>query len=502
MDCLITLDAGTGSGRCVALDARGRVLAAAQAPFDYHVFTDPVLPMVRGFDLDAGAFWAVLSGCARRVMAALPATARVRAVVPTSQREGCVFLDASGEVLYAGPNLDARAVAEGFDLEATIGAARLHAVTGHAPPYIFPIARYLWFRKQPQADRLATILMLNDWIVYRLSGARTAEHSSASESMLYDVRRRVWATDLLAAVGLDAGVLPTLREAGSDAGIVHDRAADETGIPAGTPVLVGGPDTELALLGSGVCADDDVGVVLGTTTPVQQVISEPLFDPDATLWTSAHVLPGRWVLESNAGDTGGAYRWLLQLCFGATDDAAHRAAEDAMAAESSAPQPIVCHLGPAVFNLRGINPFHPAAMLFRFPLLPLDRPGRGAVLRAFLDSVAFAVRGNVEQIEAVRGRSVGRVRLSGGLSRVALLPGIIATALGRPVEIAAVPESASVGCAILGAVAAGLHPTVAAAVGAMTSYRDVAPDVAQVEAYAQHYAAWRAQVAVLQGMTL
>jgi autoinducer 2 (AI-2) kinase len=320
--------------------------------------------------------------------------------------------------------------------------------------------------------------------------------------MLYDVRQRTWATDLLKAVGLDAAVLPPLCDAGSAAGTVHDRAAAATGIPAGTPVLVGGPDTELALLGSGVCAEGDVGVVLGTTSPVQQLISEPLLDPAATLWTSAHVVPGQWVLESNAGDTGGAYRWLLQLFFGATDDAAHRAADEAMASEPAGPQPIVCHLGPGVFNLSGINPFHPAAILFRFPMLPFDRPGRGAVLRAFVDSIAFAIRGNVEQIEAVRGGPVGRIRLSGGLSRVAALPRIMATALGRSIEIADVPESASVGCAVLGSVAAGLSPSIGEAVRVMTSHRTVDPDAAQVTAYAEHYAVWRAQVAMLQGVNL
>ena len=57
MDCLVTLDAGTGSGRCMAFDAAGRVLASAQEPFAYRLFEHPQLPMVRGCDLDADAFW-------------------------------------------------------------------------------------------------------------------------------------------------------------------------------------------------------------------------------------------------------------------------------------------------------------------------------------------------------------------------------------------------------------------------------------------------------------
>ena len=86
------------------------------------------------------------------------------------------------------------AVAEGMGVADKVGSARLHAITGHAPPYIFPVARYLWFRNHHDASRVATLLMLNDWITYLLSGERVAEHSNAGESMLYDVSRRTWST--------------------------------------------------------------------------------------------------------------------------------------------------------------------------------------------------------------------------------------------------------------------------------------------------------------------
>ncbi len=168
VDALLALDAGTGSGRCIAFDPRGRVLATAQEPFRYDSFVDPGMPFLRGFDLDAGQFRGALGRCARAVMGALPAGTHLRGVIATSQREGCVFLDRAGEVLYAGPNLDARSVAEGMEVEQALGADRLHAVTGHAPPYIFPIARYLWFRKHRDARRIASLLMLNDWITYLL----------------------------------------------------------------------------------------------------------------------------------------------------------------------------------------------------------------------------------------------------------------------------------------------------------------------------------------------
>jgi autoinducer-2 kinase len=501
-DLLVTLDAGTGSARCVVFDTGGRPVAAAQEPLSYHFFSDPDLPLVRGFDLDPVAFWEVLGNCARTAIASLPADARIRGVSATAQREGCVFLDADGEVLYAGPNLDARAVMQGMEVQSRIAPERLHAITGHAPPYIFAVSRFLWYRQHHDATRIATLFMLNDWITHLLTGARVAEHSNASESMLYDVTQRRWSDEILDAFDIPGTILPTLCEAGTPAGRVSARAAAATGIPEGTPVFAGGPDTESALLGSGVYDTGQIGAVLGTTTPVQEVVGRPVLDADCNLWTSPHVVPERWVLESNGGDTGSTYRWLLELMCGGVDDGAHAAAEAAMATVDPGPREIFCHLGPAVFNLRNMNPFQPAGLLFRFPLLHIDRPNRGDLLRAFFENVAYAIRGNCEQITAVSGRPIDRLWVSGGMSRSPTLLRLVATTLGAPLTVAEVPDSASLGCAILSAVGAGLHPNVPDAVAAMVRTRDVEPDLTLTGAFIQRYRRWRELSASLQSWTI
>ncbi len=502
MDTFLTLDAGTGSGRCIAFDARGRVLASAQEAFAYHSFVDPVMPFLRGFDLDVAQFRGALARCARAVVGALPADAQLRGIIATSQREGCVFLDRAGDVLYAGPNLDARSVAEGMEVEQIIAPARLHAVTGHAPPYIFPVARYLWFRKHRDAGQIARLLMLNDWITYLLSGVQVAEHSNASESMLYDVSTRAWSTEILAALDIPADILAPLRMAGTLVGTVTDEAAALTGIPAGTAVFAGGADTQSALLGSGVHEPAQAGAVLGTTSPVQMVTERPLLDPAANLWTSPHVVPDRWVLESNAGDTGGAYRWLLELAFGASDAAGHAAAEQAMASVAVTERQVICHLGPVIFSLRDMSPFKPAGMLFRFPFLHSDRPARGDLLRAYLESVAFAIRGNCEQVTAIMGRPLTALAVSGGMTQSPTLVTLLANTLGVPLAVATVPESASLGSAILAAVGAGVHASIPEAVAAMTDARPVDPDPAAQRECDARYRKWREVYDLLQTWTL
>jgi autoinducer 2 (AI-2) kinase len=335
-------------------------VATAQERFTYRIFADPSVPFLRGFDLDPGAFWGALARCVRSVVGRLPPTAGSSASSRRASARAASSSTAPGEVLYAGPNLDARAAARAWSSRRRSRWRGSMRSPGHAPPYIFPLARYLWFRKHGNGTPVATLLMLNDWITFLLSGERGAEHSNAGESMLYDVSRREWSREILDALDVPADILPPLRAPGSRVGAITRAAAEATGLPEGTPVFVGGADTESALLGSGVHQVGQTAAVLGTTTPVQMVTDRPVIDPDGRLWTSCHVVPDRWVLESNAGDTGDTYRWLLELTYGAADGAAYAAAEDAIATAAPTDRQIFCHLGPVIFSLGDMSPFKPA----------------------------------------------------------------------------------------------------------------------------------------------
>jgi autoinducer 2 (AI-2) kinase len=501
MSYVLTIDAGTGSGRAIVFDLEGRTIASAHEEWGYEISESGELPFVRECSFDPAAFWDALCRCIRRVLAdggVLPEA--VGAVVATSQREGCVFLDPVGREIYAGPNVDARGAMEAIEAQEKIGAARLHQITGHAPPFIFPMARLLWFRKHRAAQTVGRILMISDWITYRLTGEVGMEPSNASESMLFDVTTRLWSAEILETLEIPAHVLPPLRQPGQRIGQVTARAAGDTGLRVGTPVVVGGADTQAALLGSGTIEVGETATIIGTTAPVQMVVGEPILDPAGSLWTGCHVVPDRWVCESNGGDSGGAYEWLLGLLGAADGSDPFATAEAWVKPRDPAQRHPLMFVGPAVFNLTNMNPFRPAGILFPFPLMDVGRPDRGALVRAFLENLAFAIRGNCEQIAGVTGRPVSGLRVSGGMSRSALLLQILADVLGDAVRISTVAETAGLGCAILGATGLGAYPDLRAAAAAMTSCRTVEP--AAAGSYDAQYAKWRELSAAHDTMTI
>ena len=276
MSIVLALDAGTGSAKCVAVDDEGRVRGYASKRWKYTVVANEHVPMVKEYAFDPEEFWRILCACAKQALSDIDID-EVDAVVTTSQREGCVFLDRNGNEIYAGPNLDSRGFMEGLEILEEIGATKLYEITGHSAPFIFPLARYLWFRKNDSRP-VARILMLNDWILYRATGELVSEPSNATESMLFDFRQREWSKEILSHFEIDPKLLPRVNAPGTQVGQISRTAAAELGVRAGVSAYLGGADTQCALLGTGAVNAGDCALILGTTTPIQLVTDKPLLD--------------------------------------------------------------------------------------------------------------------------------------------------------------------------------------------------------------------------------
>jgi autoinducer 2 (AI-2) kinase len=218
MAAFVTLDAGTGGGKCVIFDAAGKLLGTHREPWKYEVRLNPDIPFVKEFSFSAPTFWDIVCRCTRRALEKSGITpADVTGIASTSQREGCVFLDTHGTEIYAGPNIDARGFNEGFEVLNTLGNERLYAITGHSAPFIFPLARYLWFRTHGTGT-VAHLLMINDWMTYRLSGKLSAEPSNATESMLFDLKQRTWSDEILTTFNIPRSILPPVYRCGEQVG--------------------------------------------------------------------------------------------------------------------------------------------------------------------------------------------------------------------------------------------------------------------------------------------
>ena len=484
---LMGLDAGGGGGSALLIEiGSGRVVTASRRWTHRPVVDSGGW----GYDLDLGRCWSLLVEAVREALKRADATPdQVLGVAATSMRHTTIVLERDGRAILATPNRDARAAAEGMQLAAEHGA-EFHRRTGHWPNPIFTAARLRWLATNAPASmaQATAVLSFSDWIACQLCGQIAAEPSQAGETLLLDLETRDWAWDLIEQLALPRHLFPPLREPGTRLGDLSVQAADALGLQAGTPIAVGGADTQCGLLGMEVVAPGQMGVIAGTTAPVQLVMDWPRVDAGARMWSGHHVVPGRWVLESNAGSTGEALEWFASaLCPDAPHPLAQLTAEAARSTPGAAG--ILSTLGTQVMNASHME--LPVGNLTMTHLTAAHDPARRRHLaRAILEGMAYALRANVEQILSVADTRPSELRVAGGMSHSHVWTQIVSDVLNVPVGVPAAPASA-LGAAVCAGVGAGAFRDLAEGAGALVRIaRQHTPGPERAQTYQELYACW------------
>lgn len=487
---LMGLDIGGSGGRCLLVHSE---TGATSVTFRGWSHIPAPHAGSWAFDLDLAAIWRVLGAIAQEALRrARIGPQDVAGLAVTGMRFGLVVLDRQEDALLATPNKDARAFEQGMRLAQEDGPA-LYRRTGHYPGPIFAASRLLWLKEKNLAALRSAhaVLSVSDWAGYRLSGQLAAEASQAAESLLFDLHTHGWAFNLIRAWGLPEGVFPPIREAGAPLGRLTEAAAAHLGLAVGTPVAMGGADTQGALLGMGVIAERQIGIIAGTTAPIQIVSAQPQLDDQMRIWTGLHIIPGLYVLESNAGAMGSALEWMAGLMYTqGSSPVAMLAAE----AGSSSPgaHGILSTIGASVFNAAEMGP--PIDHLTFSSVNTLNgAQGRADVARAILEGMAYAVRANIEQLLSIVGAPLQEAWLTGGISRSATWTRLLSNVLACPVHVSALPEASALGAAICAGVGAGLYPDLIAGAKALARVgREHLPDSDTSRIYQGLYGDWQA----------
>ena len=485
---LMGLDAGGGGGRALLVNAdTGECWSAFRA------WKHPSAPGTGGlgYDLDYADLRSRLADAAREVVARAAARPdEVAGIATTSMRFGMVVVDADGRPVYGGPNRDARAAGEGLTLAAQHGAA-LHALSGHWPVPILPCARLLWLKNQGGDvwARAHRYLALSDWAALELCGEIGAEPTQAAGSGLFDLRAGTWSAAWLERLALPSSLFPALGAPGSRLGGLRPEAAEALGLRAGTPVSLGGGDTQCGLLGSGAVRAGAAGIVAGTSAPVQVVTAEPVIDPEGRLWSGAHVAAGCWVAESNAGSVGESVDWLAHLLFPNAPVPAARLLAEASRSEPGA-RGMLSTLGTQLFDARNLS-LPVASLSFSHLVAAAADDARQHLLRSVVEGSAFSLYANLEQVLAVTGGDPDTVHLGGGLAQSDFFAQLLADVSGRALRRAPHTEATALGAAICAGAGAGVFADVGQGAEALApAHRVFEPNAERNTQYAELFACW------------
>lgn len=435
------------------MDDSGVIVASSTKP--HAAFASPGPAWA---EQDPADWWQAAVGATRAALAqsGVPASA-IRAIGLSGQMHGAVLLDERGEVLR--PSIiwcDQRTAEECRWLDREVGTSRLLELTSNPALTNFTLTKLLWVRRhEPEIwKRVRHVLLPKDYVRFKMSGAHAIDVADASGTLMLDVAKRQWSSEMLAATDIRREILPEVFESPAVCATLSADAAALMGLTPGTQIVAGAGDQAAGAVGMGITRPGTVSVTIGTSGVVFAATERPALDRKGRIHTFCHAIPGRWHVMGVTQAAGLSLRWLRDQWGVGSDDAAY----EQMTSDASAVPPGSDGVLWAPYLMGERTPH--ADPDVRGALLGLAASHtRGHVARAVLEGVAFSLRDSFGIFNELN-LPINRVRVGGGGARSALWRDIQAAVYNHAVETVVAEEGAAYGAALLAGVGAGLWPSV------------------------------------------
>src|SRR5208282_3052102 len=398
-------------------------------------------------------------------------------------------------------NQDNRATDETVQFEGTFGKKRLFEITGLVAHPMYPVPKILWLHKH-RPDIFASpvrFLSVIGYVLSRLGLPPYIDYSLASRYLAFDIRRRRWSDEILAATEIDAECLPVPVPAGTIAGKLEGAAASQLGLLPSTMVVMGGHDQPCGALGVGAIAPGRVANSMGTYECLVASSDQPSSTDvalAASLNSYCHVIPDKFVTLAYF-PSGIMIKWFHDLLYDGDSGQAESTHYAALERDAPAGPTGLC-ITP---NLIGTcNPdFNSHARGIIAGLSP--NTTRSQIYKGILEGLAC----ELSQMTDILASAVGEFRdvyVTGGGSRSVLGLQLRAALSGRRLHVMECPEAVCLGAAILAGVASGEYGSLREAVELVVrDVSEVSPDPAMAAAYAQQAKQYRHLSSALTAIT-
>jgi xylulokinase len=368
--------------------------------------------------------------------------------------------------------LDERSRLQVEYLVKNFGRERLHQLTGKPPAMTPSLPKIVWLiQNEPEViPRTYKFLDAHAFLIYQLTGQYKTSLACADPMGLVDMRAGTWAADLIQELGLRLDQFPELVPPGAVIGHVTQKAAAESGLPEGLPIIAGAGDGQCAGLGANAIGGGRAYLNLGTAVVSGAFSAEYFADPAfRTLYAP---IPGNYFLETVL--RGGVFTvgWYVEKFASDLRGNPLGVIPEEMleiAAAKVPPGSLGLMLVPYWNNV--MSPYwDPAATGIMIGWTGAH--GREHFYRSIMEGIAFEQRLAGDGVMAAMGQPFSEYVAMGGGSRSKLWCQIVADVTGVPVLRSTTSEATCLGAGMLAAAAAGWYPSILEAARGMSGTGD------------------------------
>ncbi len=248
-DIVIVFDCGATNVRVIAINSKGEILASES--FTNSTQPDPLYPAYRIWNVKE--IWDKMCRASKKVAGKINVGRIAGVTVTTFGVDGTLF-DSTGKMLYPVISWQCeRTNAIMANIGKYLPLNELYKECGVFPFTFNTINKLIWFNEQkPEiVEKSYRYLFMPSIFSFLLTGEMVNDTTMSGTSMLTNLSARRFSEDILNKIRFPFEKLGTPVEAGTITGKINAAASEKTSIPAGTPVIATGHDTQFAIFGSG-----------------------------------------------------------------------------------------------------------------------------------------------------------------------------------------------------------------------------------------------------------
>ena len=451
---ILAIDQGTTSTRAIVFDGAMKVAGGGQREFTQHY------PASGWVEHDPEEIWqSVVSTCEAALKTSGRTAGEIAGIGITNQRETVVIWDkATGRPIHNAivwqdrrtAQLCARLKKQGLERKFSLKTGLL------LDPY-FSGTKIAWLldnvkgaRKRAEKGELL-VGTIDSFLIWRLTGGKVhaTDATNAARTLVYNIERNEWDTELLDILKIPAGMLPEVKDCADDFGVTSTEI-----FGAGIPILGVAGDQHAATIGQACFEPGMMKSTYGTGCfAVLNTGGDLCRSKNRLLTTIAYRLDGKttYALEGSIFIAGAAVQWLRDglKIIGKAEQSGE------LAAKADPTQNV--YLVPAFVGL-GAPHWDADA---RGAIHGLTRnSGPAEFAQAALESVAFQTRDLLDAMKKDwKSESAGTVlRVDGGMVASDWTMQRLADILDAPVDRPEILETTALGAAWLAGSRAGVWP--------------------------------------------
>lgn len=479
---LMGIDIGTSACK-VAVFGEDRLITSTSAP--YRVY----YPHPGWVEQHADEWWQGVCSAINEIFSKGISPSDIAAVGIDGQSWSAIAMDQEGCVLAPNPIwMDTRSASLCKEVGHQIGEDAIFKVSGNpfSPSYTLPKVLY-WKKHHPEILKKASkILQSNSFIAYKLTGSISQDYSQCYGWHNFDQNTLRYDAAMTREFGIPESLLVDPVPCDAIVGRVTAKASAECGLLIGTPVVAGGLDAACATLGAGVIAQGQTQEQGGQAGGMSICLDKPLAHPQLIL--SAHVVPGRWLLQGGSVG-GGILNWFnTQLGAAERDNArsCNCSSYEIMSNEASGIAPGSDGLVFLPYMSGERSPIWDSNACGTYFGLGYDKT-RAHMIRSAMEGVAYSLMHNLETAGEVDAE-VSELRAVGGAANSIVWTQIKADVTGKRIVVPSSDNATTLGAAILAGMGTGCFDSYPSAVARYVNIeREQSPDIKAVKRYVPYY---------------